>query len=105
MQELVHGHDQPPAKAARVQVHGLVPTRHTQLAFAVLPGIDRDVVGALGLGGDKGDAGGEEVGQVVHRLPCQVLQLCEKYSCCENVCGKSFERNVFKKEWQLTWRE
>ena len=84
MQELVHGHDQPPAKAARVQVHGLVPTRHTQLAFAVLPGIDRDVVGALGLGGDKGDAGGEEVGQVVHRLPGQVLQLCEKYSCCEN---------------------
>ena len=80
MQKLVHGHDQTSVEAGGVQVHCLVPTSHTKLAFALGAWIDGDVVGALWYGRDKGDAR-EHVGEVVHRLPCQVLQSWEKYLC------------------------
>ena len=53
MHELVHGHNQPSVEAGGVQMHCLVPTSHTQLAFALRPWIDGDVVGALGFGRDK----------------------------------------------------
>ena len=72
MQELVHGHDQTSVEAGGVQVHCLVASSHAQLAFALGAWVDGDVVGALGFGRDKGDTG-EDVGEVVHRLPCQGL--------------------------------
>ena len=78
MQELVHGHDQTSVEAGGVQVHCLVPSSHTNLAFALGAWVDGDIVGALGCGRDKGDAG-EHVGEVVHRIPRLVLQVCEKY--------------------------
>ena len=56
----------------------LVTAPHTQLALAVRARIDGDVVGALGLGGDKGDAG-KQVGEVVHRLPHFDSQIWAKY--------------------------
>ena len=80
MHELVHGHDQTSVEAGGVQVHCLVPSSHTQLAFALRAWIDRHVVGALSFGRDKGHAG-EQAGEVVHGLPRPVLQLCRKYSC------------------------
>ena len=80
MQELVHGHDQTSVEAGGVQVHWLVPSSHPYLASALYAGIDSDKVGAPGFRRDKGDAG-EHVGEVVHRIPCLDLQLCEKYLC------------------------
>ena len=80
MHELVHGHDQTSVEAGGVQEHCLVPSSHAQLAFALGAWIDGDVVGALGCGRDKGDAR-EQVGEVVHRLPCQVSQSWKKYLC------------------------
>ena len=78
MHELVHGHDQTSVEAGGVQIHCLVPASHTKLAFALGAWIDGDVVGALRLGGDEGDAGGEEVGEVVHGLDCFGLQIYKR---------------------------
>ena len=82
MHELVHGTNQVVVivKASGVQVNFLVPSSHAQLAFALGAWVDGDVVGALGCGRDKGDAG-EQVGEVVHRIPCQVSQSWKKYLC------------------------
>ena len=80
MHELVHGTNQVVVivKASGVQVNFLVPSSHTNLAFALGAWIDSDKVGAVGYGREKGDAG-EHVGEVIHRLPCLDLQVCEKY--------------------------
>ena len=80
MQELVHGHNQPLVEAGRVQVHCLVPPNHPKLAFALRAWIDGHKVWTFGFSRDKGDTG-EQVGEVVHRLPRQDSQLCEKYLC------------------------
>ena len=92
MHELVHGHDHPSVKAGGVQVHWLVPASHSDLALALCAWIDSHKVRAPGFCRHKGDAG-EHVSEVVHRLPCQNLQSCEKCLCW------------FKSEWRLTWRE
>ena len=82
MHELVHGTNQVVVivKASGVQVNFLVPSSHAQLAFALGAWVDGDVVGALCFCRDKGDAG-EHVGEVVHCLSRQGLQVCEKYVC------------------------
>ena len=95
MHELVHGHDQTVAKAARVQVHHLdklacltliwicqnkksdtclLPSPHPQLASAIPTWVDRHEVWTGGGGQLEGDAR-EQVGDVVHRLPRQVPQV------------------------------
>ena len=80
MQELVHGHDQTAVEAGGVQVHCLVPSSHPYLASALGAWINSDKVGAPGFRRDKGDAG-EHVGEVVHCVSRQGLQVCEKYVC------------------------
>ena len=98
--QLVHRHNQPSFKASRVQVHCLVAPSHAKFTCALgawvdgiwdvwyicawVDGIwgiwylcawvDGHVVGALHFCRDEGDAG-EEVGDVVHRLPCLVSQI------------------------------
>ena len=77
MQEFMHGHNQPVAKAPRVQVHHLLSASHAQLTLALGARVDCHVVGTGAVGRHKGDTG-TQLGDIVHRLSGQDPQLTEK---------------------------
>ena len=74
MHQLVHGHNQTVVEAAGVHVEQLLPAPHTHLARTSWATVDGHEVAAGAVGRDEGDAG-VQIGDVVHRLPHQGLEV------------------------------